>query len=101
MDYLRIEKSARVRGRVVKTITYILLTFWALMVLFPFYWMILTSVKSYGECSMGRNLEAFIIKNYKKAIDYLNSLEIPVALLGRDTIMIGVFLCFSELRIKL
>ncbi len=48
MDYLRIEKSARVRGNVVKTITYILLTFWALMVLFPFYWMLLTSVKGYG-----------------------------------------------------
>ena len=27
---------------------YILLSIWALMVLFPFYWMILTSVKSYG-----------------------------------------------------
>ena len=49
MDYLRIEKSARVRGRVVKTITYILLSLWALMVLFPFYWMLLTSVKSYGS----------------------------------------------------
>ena len=48
MDYLRIEKSARVRGAVVKTITYILLSFWALMVLFPFYWMLLTSVKGYG-----------------------------------------------------
>ena len=48
MDYLRIEKSARIRGNVVKTITYILLTFWALTVLFPFYWMLLTSVKSYG-----------------------------------------------------
>ena len=29
-------------------INYILLVFWALIVLFPFYWMILTSVKSYG-----------------------------------------------------
>ena len=27
---------------------YALLVFWALMVLFPFYWMLLTSVKSYG-----------------------------------------------------
>ncbi len=29
-------------------LTYALLLFWALLVLFPFYWMILTSVKSYG-----------------------------------------------------
>jgi multiple sugar transport system permease protein len=34
-----------------KAITYILLTFWAVVVLFPFYWMILTSVKSYSEYS--------------------------------------------------
>ncbi len=31
-----------------KTITYTLLSIWAIMVLFPFYWMILTSVKSYS-----------------------------------------------------
>ena len=42
------EKSSRIWDRVRKTITYILLTFWALIVLFPFYWMILTSVKSYS-----------------------------------------------------
>ena len=48
MDLEKIEKSARIRGRILKTITYILLTFWAIAVLFPFYWMILTSVKSYS-----------------------------------------------------
>lgn len=42
------EKSSRIWDRVRKIITYILLTFWALIVLFPFYWMILTSVKSYS-----------------------------------------------------
>lgn len=31
-----------------KIITYVLLTFWAVIVLFPFYWMLLTSVKSYS-----------------------------------------------------
>ena len=48
MDYEKIEKSARIRNRVIKTVTYTLLTFWAILVLFPFYWMVLTSVKSYG-----------------------------------------------------
>ena len=43
------EKSARIWDRVRKIITYILLTFWALIVLFPFYWMLLTSVKSYSS----------------------------------------------------
>ena len=48
MDYKKIEKSARIRKRVLTALTYTLLTFWAIGVLFPFYWMVLTSVKSYG-----------------------------------------------------
>ena len=48
MDYERIEKTARFKNRAVKTVTYLLLTFWAVLVLFPFYWMVLTSVKSYS-----------------------------------------------------
>jgi len=34
-----------------KTITYAFLFIWAIIVIFPFYWMILTSVKSYGSYS--------------------------------------------------
>lgn len=47
-DYTRIEKRARVRKGVGNTITYTLLALWAIVVLFPFYWMILSSVKSYS-----------------------------------------------------
>ena len=36
-------------GKLKKTLIYVLLTLRALIVLFPFYWMILTSVKSYGS----------------------------------------------------
>ena len=38
-------------GKLLKALTYALLTLWGLAVLFPFYWMILTSVKSYGAYS--------------------------------------------------
>ena len=48
-DYGQIEKSSRIRRRAGKAVTYILLVFWGIIVLFPFYWMILTSVKSYGS----------------------------------------------------
>ena len=42
-------KEARMKQRkITNTVTYILLAVWAIIVLFPFYWMILTSVKSYG-----------------------------------------------------
>lgn len=48
VDYSQIERAAARRKRSVRTVTYILLALWALIVLFPFYWMLLTSVKSYG-----------------------------------------------------
>jgi len=48
MNYEKIEQAALRRNRILKTVTYVLLTFWAILVLFPFYWMVLTSVKSYG-----------------------------------------------------
>ena len=49
VDYEKIERDAKIRQRVMSIITYVLLGMWAVVVLFPFYWMILTSVKSYGE----------------------------------------------------
>ena len=46
--YAEIERSTRTRRAVGTTLTYLFLVFWGLMVLFPFYWMILTSIKSTG-----------------------------------------------------
>ena len=48
-DIEKIEKKSKMRQKTITTITYVLLSFWALMVLFPFYWMLLTSVKSYSS----------------------------------------------------
>lgn len=47
-DYAKIEKQAKIRSRVRSTVVHILLSLWAVIVLFPFYWMVLTSVKSYS-----------------------------------------------------
>ena len=43
-DFQNGKKGGSVRGALV----YLMLTLWAVMVLFPFYWMLLTSVKSYS-----------------------------------------------------
>ncbi|MBQ1319940.1 MAG: carbohydrate ABC transporter permease [Solobacterium sp.] len=43
-----IGKKSRAGETVRKTATYVLLSIWALIVLFPFYWMVLTSLKSYS-----------------------------------------------------
>ena len=48
MDYQTIERRARRSEKWRKGFTYFCLTLWALMVLFPFYWMLLSSVKSYS-----------------------------------------------------
>lgn len=48
MDYALLERRARTRRAVRRTLCYLLLTVWAVLVLFPFYWMLLTSVKGYG-----------------------------------------------------
>lgn len=48
MSLLQAEKRSQMLGRIGKVFVYIMLVFWALMVLFPFYYMILTSLKSQG-----------------------------------------------------
>ena len=48
MEYGKIGRSSAIGRKTAKTLTYIGLSLWAIMVLFPFYWMVLTSVKSYG-----------------------------------------------------
>ena len=51
MQYSKIERAAAVRNRIIKILVYIFLTFWGILVLFPFYWMLLSSVKSYSAYS--------------------------------------------------
>ena len=48
IDFKHARRAAQMRQGAVKTVTYVLLTLWALVVLFPFYWMLLTSLKGYG-----------------------------------------------------
>ncbi|MBR6522472.1 MAG: carbohydrate ABC transporter permease [Oscillospiraceae bacterium] len=70
-DYERIERSARLRKRALSIVIYVFLTVWALIVLFPFYWMVLTSIKSYGAYN-SEYIPAFItlsptLENYAHA----------------------------------
>lgn len=48
MSYQSKQKISHRKNIAAKTVIYFLLAVWAVVVLFPFYWMILTSVKSYG-----------------------------------------------------
>lgn len=48
VDFERLGRSARARRAISHGVIYALLTVWGLIVLFPFYWMLLSSVKSYS-----------------------------------------------------
>ena len=47
-DFDRSLKAAKVKGRLLDGVVYLILGIWAVCVLFPFYFMILNSFKSYG-----------------------------------------------------
>lgn len=89
-DYKQVELAARRRRAVRRAVTYVLLALWAVIVLFPFYWMVLTSVKSYSAYSAER-IPAFFtlsptLQNYRDAFTavplgryFLNTMIFTVA----------------------
>lgn len=60
--FTKLERAARLRTGVKQAVNYAGLTVWALVVLFPFYWMVLTAFKSYGDYA-GEPTPSFIVKN--------------------------------------
>lgn len=70
-SYLQTKKKTQQSLSAGKVITYVFLVLWALIVLFPFYWMILTSVKSYSQYNAERIPSFFTmsptIQNYLDA----------------------------------
>ena len=76
MDYEKLQRKAARRAVAKKTGTYAILTFWALVVLFPFYWMLLTSIKSYSSYN-AEFIPQFIptsptLQNYREAFTAVN-----------------------------
>lgn len=62
--------------KIKKWIVHLFLALWALIVLFPFYWMILTSFKSYGSYNSEYVPKLFVssptLENYKSAFTEVN-----------------------------
>ncbi|MCD7858983.1 MAG: carbohydrate ABC transporter permease [Firmicutes bacterium] len=75
-DYRTLQRRARIRSAAGKTATYVLLTVWAIIVLFPFYWMVMTSLKSYSEYNAERVPYLLVLKptfeNYIQAFTQVN-----------------------------
>ena len=89
IDYEKIEKTAKIRTKVFQVITYAFLAFWAVIVLFPFYWMVLTSVKSYGAYNSEYIPKFYTLsptlQNYKDAFT-----AVPLARYFTNTIIFTV-----------
>ena len=112
LTYESKRRKADRRGLIRKTLTYIFLAVWGLIVLFPFYWMILTSIKSYSSYNSER-IPRFIatdptLQNYADAFNtvplgkyFLNT--IVFTLLTTAIMMVVIVLAafaFSRLSFK-
>ena len=111
-DFDRIERASRARRTAVRAVTYALLTFWALMVLFPYYWMLLTSVKSYSAYN-GEYVPTFFtltptLQNYVNAFSevplaryFLNSIIFTVVTTGlMMLVIVPAAFAFARLEFK-
>ena len=78
------------KNRVLKIVTYFGLSIWAVLVLFPFYWMVLTSFKSYGAYN-AEHIPVFFtlaptLQNYKEAFT-----AVPLGKYLLNTLIFSVF----------
>ena len=83
------KSSGRGKERAAAIARYTLLSIWALIVLFPFYWMVLTSFKSYGSYN-SEYVPRFVatdptVQNYKSAFT-----EVPLARYFTNTFLFTI-----------
>ena len=110
MDYEQIEAAAKRKKRIRTFFIGLLLTLWAILVLFPFYWMLLTSVKSYGSYNSEYIPKLFTLhptlENYASAFSqvplaryFLNTLIFTVITTGLMLVVtVLAAFAFSQLR---
>ena len=87
------EQESRIKETLRTVLRYAFLALWALLVLFPFYWMILTSVKSYGSYNSEDIPKCYTlsptIENYIKAFT-----AVPLARYFLNTLIFTVVTTF-------
>lgn len=110
MDYEQIEAAAKRKKRIRTFFVGLLLTLWAILVLFPFYWMLLTSVKSYGSYNSEYIPKLFTLhptlENYASAFSqvplaryFLNTLIFTVITTGL-MLVVTVLAAFAFSRLR-
>ncbi|MCD8073708.1 MAG: carbohydrate ABC transporter permease [Lachnospiraceae bacterium] len=88
-DFGKAERREKIGSRILGAVKGVFLALWALIVLFPFYWMVLTSVKSYSEYSSESVPKFFTLtptlQNYADAFT-----EVPLARYLANTLLFAV-----------
>lgn len=86
---IKLERNAKTKNIVFKVLMYIFLAFWGVVVLFPFYWMILSSIKSYASY-MGERIPKFIATD-PTFDNYVNAFtQVPLAKYFLNTLIFTV-----------
>ena len=89
----KIEQNEKRRERFRRILTHFILTAWALLVLFPFYWMLLTSVKSYSIYNSEYIPKFYILS--PTAANYITAFtEVPLARYFLNTFIFTVVTTF-------
>ncbi len=111
-DFAKEREKQEKRKAVKKAITYTLLGIWAVLVLFPFYWMLLSSIKGYGDynaestpqfITLNPTLENYIIAfTSVPLLDYfINTLIFTVATTAiMIVIIVPAAFAFARLNFK-
>ena len=110
MKYDSLQKRASAKNAFLKVITYSFLTLWGIFVLFPFYWMVLTSLKSYGAYNSEYIPQLFTLsptfQNYLEAFQavplakyFLNTVIFTLATTGL-MLLVTVLAAFAFARLQ-
>ena len=106
----QLERASARRSRVLHGIIYALLAIWGVVVLFPFYWMILTSIKSYAAYN-GENIPKLFtlsptLENYINAftavplLDYIVNTVIFTVATTALMLIVSVLAAFAFARLQ-
>ena len=105
------EKAIQRKNGLLTALTYLLLSIWAVVVLFPFYWMVLTSFKSYGAYNGERTPVFFTLsptlENYENAftavplLGYLLNTLIFSVITTAAMVVVSTLAAYAFARLKL
>lgn len=107
--FSKAKRNAKIKQGIKKGLVYALLVFWALAVLFPFYWMLLSSVKGYAEYN-GESIPklytlAPTLNNYIQAfqsvplLDYLLNTLVFTVITTLSMLVVSVLAAYAFARL--